>query len=416
MDAIIHQVEERPWAGLFPIAGRPLVLRQIEWLIAAGFRQIAVEASGAAGDALERRLSREGSLVGKLRVFRTPQVRGPRLAARRAGYCGEEKLLAIPGDVLGDGDLEPLMLGADGDVWAEMAAPLDGMRGGTLRVLSSRGGRARAQVPGWGVQLRSADDALALSSAVLSGALPRLGDGHLWPILVHAAEVSPGVWLARGACVETGAELIGPVLIGSGATVCGGATVGPSVLLGEGAVVERRASVARTVVADDTLIGEGVRLDRALAAADGLYDLDRRRAIRLSDPLLLGTRAAIPSTIGIGSRLVALAVAFMLAPPAALAHLWSRSRGRISFRAILPGCCAAGGSTLEGLGESVLVDLLCRLLDVVRGSRPLTGAEDEFCAGCRRFAASLGEMGTCAEEQAGSRPLRNPQRLNRVRG
>lgn len=414
MNAVIYQVEERPWAAMLPVAGQPLVVRQIEWLIAAGFKQIAIEVSGPSGDSIERQLLREGAMGGKTRIVRSPRMQGARLAARKAGFGGEAPVLAVPGDFLADGDFGALLREATGEVSIELDAPLDGLRSGALRVIGPRGARSRVQAPGWGVHLRSPEDALLLSSAALSGQLPARGGDHLWPILVHGAETSPGVWVARGARVDERARLIAPVFIGGDAIICMNAEVGPGALIGERAVVERGARISEAVVARETVVGEGVRIERALAAAGGLYDLAWRRPVRLSDPLLLGIRVQPPSSIGQGSRAVALVVSLLLAAPALLAHFLLRWRGRASFRAGRAVCCGAGPVTLDGLGESAIVDLLCRLIDVARGERPLADVAQEQCPRCRGFAMSLAELGAESEPRTAPDPV-SQQRIGRGR-
>lgn len=412
MHALIFQVEERPWAGLLPVAGRPLLIRQIEWLIGAGFRQIVIESAGPPGECIEERLRAHGALGGRASVVRTSRPQGARMLAKKAGLGAEEPALAVPGDLLADADLLPLLAGAQGEISLELDAPLRGLRSGCVRLLGPRGPRARVQAQGWGAHLRSPSDALAFSAAVLEQRLPV----HKWPILVPGAEVSPGVWVARGARVDPRARLTGPVFIGEDAVVCAGAQIGPEAVLCERTVVERNGIVIGATVAPGTVVGEGVRVESAFAVAGGIFDLDHERPVRLTDPLLLGSMLPLAGTIGPGARLVGLTVALLLAGPALLSHLYLRWRGRPSFRAAQPGCCGAGPAMLDGAGESALVDLMCRLVDLARGERPLAARDDEACPRCRSFAASLLGVGAEIEPPSRQTPAQGQQRLSRGEG
>jgi hypothetical protein len=52
MRGVIHRVVGAPGAGLLPVAGRPLVARQLQWLRTIGCLRVAVEI-GSDDDSLE---------------------------------------------------------------------------------------------------------------------------------------------------------------------------------------------------------------------------------------------------------------------------------------------------------------------------------------------------------------------------
>lgn len=93
-----------------------------------------------------------------------------------------------------------------------------------------------------------------------------------------------GVWVARGAEVDPGARIVGPVCIGEDAVIMRGAEIGPLSAIGAGcrvgedAVVQRsvlheRASlgssvaVKGSVLGEATTVGSGTRIDDAVVGA-----------------------------------------------------------------------------------------------------------------------------------------------------
>ncbi len=95
-------------------------------------------------------------------------------------------------------------------------------------------------------------------------------------------EVSPGVWVGPGARLAPGAELRAPVLVGPGCTVEAGVVLEGPVTLGEGCVIGRGASLARSilwngvqvgadasvtdcVIAGESRVAEGARVDGEIA-------------------------------------------------------------------------------------------------------------------------------------------------------
>jgi mannose-1-phosphate guanylyltransferase len=81
-----------------------------------------------------------------------------------------------------------------------------------------------------------------------------------------AREIAPGVFAHEQVTVASGATLLGPALLHAGAQIGPGAQVGPEVVLGAGVKVDAGVSVARSVCWDETHLGPGERIDRAIAA------------------------------------------------------------------------------------------------------------------------------------------------------
>lgn len=332
-------------SAMLDVGGRPLLGRQIQWLRAIGCSRIAVELGD---DALASRIAAwlaEGEIAAPDLV---PVLAAcgstPRALASRAGFSPDAPFLAVPGDVLGDGDLVSLYGRADArGVVAHLTAPegRDAALGGaTVRIVGPEQGPARTAIaPGHGVRVKDAQVALAVGMAIVQ----RVLGAEVFPI--HAQERSPGVFVARGAIVDARAQLTAPVFVGAGAWIERDAVVGPFAVVGASAVVERGAKVIRAMVEDGMVVGEGLALERCHATLHGIEDFARLGApVSLGDPLLLDTS--------------------------------SRLSTRWSARA-LAALCLPTLAPLHALGLSALPSA-ASLVDVLRGHRPLVGVGGAF--------------------------------------
>src|SRR5262249_178299 len=136
-----------------------------------------------------------------------------------------------------------------------------------------------------------------------------------------------GVWAARGAIIEAGAEVVPPVLLGRRVIVCAGARVGPSVLLGDGAVVETGAVLSEALVEDGTIVGENLELPHVALQPHAMTQLTTGKRTEVDDTLVLDARGAAPGPAW-WARLLALVALTVLAPCLALAWAFAGLVGR----------------------------------------------------------------------------------------
>src|SRR6202012_3137346 len=73
-------------------------------------------------------------------------------------------------------------------------------------------------------------------------------------------EVSPGVWVAEGAEVDSDAVLTGPMCIGDYAKIEAGAELREYTVIGSNVVVKEGAFLHRAVVHNNVYVGQGVNL------------------------------------------------------------------------------------------------------------------------------------------------------------
>ena len=360
MKALIYERAECVGVGLLDVAGRPLLVRQLQWLRSLGIEEVVVELAVGAGSA-ERAtllLGTDPLSTGCL-VLPTRAALGASALSARAGLLDDELFLALPADTLVSG---PLALPGQCTRYA-VAAPAFAAQLPAIEIaIASRSAQASeptAALEGWALRIGAPTSAHALSCAVLAG--------QVAGVVVHAAELRPGIWLARGARVSEDATLLPPVLIGPEARVFARARVGPNVVLGKGALIERDVVLSETVVAPDTLIGEGMRVRQAQVDERGITSLPEHTRTDVRDSLqLASTRGSGPLFT---SRLAALLLALVLLAPWTLCWaIAGLSRKRVVQRLSWHGRALHVGTL--GLG---VLDLLPALLDVMSGRRDLVG-------------------------------------------
>jgi carbonic anhydrase/acetyltransferase-like protein (isoleucine patch superfamily) len=331
MFAVVFRSRTSPGTAMLPVAGRPLLARQLQWLRSAGCQRVVIGvAPGAEAAAAARWL--DGDPLGfGVTLVTSARADDPRAIAQEAGLSTGAPMVALPSDVMGGGDLGALIARGEGGV-ARPAAPsaiADQVDAGEVHVLWN-GAQATADIDagGWTVRVRSLVDAMIVGAAALAGTLPPLvKDGASVPI--HAAELRPGIWVARGAKIEPGADLVAPVLVGADALVRSGARVGPAVFLGERAVIESGVALSAALVARDTIVGEGLQITNASLDAEGIVDLASGTRTRVNDRLLLARRP--------DRRRLSFAPSTALTLTLTVALVWSMVAGAASARAPEPG-------------------------------------------------------------------------------
>jgi hypothetical protein len=368
MWGVIRRVEIAGVSALEDIAGKPLVSRQLLWLRSMGCEKVVVEIGpGDDGIALLAYLDHFDALGADVVSILSPRPLGIDGLGARAGIGIDVPRVVIDSDVLGDTDATTLFSGLDGrDREARPGPPAPRAATGHAFAPGSvgvrRAGRDAEEVgaEGWTVRLRDRADAFALTCGYLSG---ELGAREL---TLPGTAITPGIYMGRGAVIEAGAEVRGPVLIGPGAIVRSGARVGPFVVLGARAVVERGAVVEEAHVAPEVLVGEGLALRDVAVDASGIEPLTpgERTSIELGDALLLAPRELASQHVPL--RIVAAILWVALAPFLA----WT-AQGRATWARVQ--AAARGERTLLGVSES---------LPVLAGAEGLRSAAARAPLGC----------------------------------
>lgn len=363
MRALIFEQAGTVGAGALDVAGRALLVRQLQWLRGQELEDVVVEiASGAF--ALERAelLLGVDPLTLRCQVIPTRGPVGVAELAARAGIQDGELFLALPADLVVHADLA---LSDRLTTYAIAAPPFAAQQPGeklALRTRAAESAQTTSIEHGWALRVGDLATAHALSCAMLNG--------HSENLLVHAAELRPGIWLARGARVSEDATLLPPVLIGAEARVFAGAHLGPNVVIGRRAVIEREAVLSEVSVAAGTLVGEGMRIHQSQVDARGTTSLSDHTRTEVDAPLQLAStleQGPLLTSRLIAACLVALLLLPWLVALGGAALLGKRGTRRLPFRHR-----PLHVGTL-GLG---LLDAVPALLDVVLGRRDLVGVAE----------------------------------------
>jgi len=102
-------------------------------------------------------------------------------------------------------------------------------------------------------------------------------------------EVSPGVWVAEGAEVDTDAVLTGPLCIGDYAKIEAGAHLREYTVIGSNVVVKEGAFLHRAVVHNNVYIGQGVTLRGCVIGKN----TDVMRLARIEEGAIVGDECVI---------------------------------------------------------------------------------------------------------------------------
>ncbi|HVZ71407.1 MAG TPA: hypothetical protein VHJ20_03450 [Polyangia bacterium] len=297
MLAVIRRKPQSRGCAAFSIAGRPLIFRQLQILRHYGFEQIVVETrDDGAGAVVEELLVRHPVFSREARAVRTTAEIGPRALIEAAGWSVPRTYVVFDEATVGGADPTWLYTLSEGDhILGELPAPPWWSAPDELAemelVCGATAPAVRTLLPGWGLRIDTPAAALRLGCAVLAGLQLSAAKGGAAPVILHAADEGGGVWIARGARVERGATLVGPVLVGPDAVVCSGARVGPHVEVGAGAIIEPDVELHDAFVEPDTIVGEGLTLAYVVISARGLAALSGAgEVVPLGDRLLLDAR------------------------------------------------------------------------------------------------------------------------------
>jgi len=283
-----------------PIAGAPLLARQMEHLRANGVTHVVVNrvANESAPPSL-----REDALNVGISITWIPSTRtlDRQELARRAGLEGE-LVVVVPHGRLADIDLSEgiALANATGDdievgessaaitLWHVTRQPRD------VRVIPANG---------WVADIVDEASAQALTEDVLLGR--RTG------IEIRGSQIAPGIWMARGAIVSRGATVDAPCYFGPDAFVAQGAHVGPGAVLGASSVVESGARITHARVDDKVVVGNGLAVENAHLTSEILTP-HAGVPIRMDDELLVSSRR----TSTFPARIAAAAALGVVAPAA----------------------------------------------------------------------------------------------------
>jgi NDP-sugar pyrophosphorylase family protein len=363
MHALIYERQDHVGVGALDIAGRPLLQRQLQSLRDLGIEDVVVEVCEGpqVGERAALLLSSD-PLTSRVIVIPSAAPLGIGELARRAGLAASTMFVAVAADTLFHAEID-----ASRAVCAryELSTPpsLEPARAElTIESLAQRAPTQSQTLAGWGARVHDAGSAHQLGCAVLSG--------DASGIMVHGAELKPGVWAARGARIADDALVLPPALIGADAVIFGRARVGPRAIIGDGAVIERDALVSDAIITPHTIVGESANLKNVRADAYGTTAFADGARSDVNDSLVLAPRTARSSSAL--ARTAALLCIVTLCVPWLLIALLRRITGKSSIKELRT---PAGALHMGAIGLRWL-DVVPSFYDVIIGKRDLIGIND----------------------------------------
>jgi hypothetical protein len=290
-------------AALLEVAGKPMVQRVVEQVVALGARRIDVVLGDDATpyqDCLG-----DGERWGCTIAYRYAPS-GACLPSSLARQLAEESdcLLTMADAMLPAGcPPRPASFGGptmEGELtwsgWARL--PGSALVAAAERVTSPRGlflalSRNRQLHRCRDLAGPSAASAVALLDAAKS--LLRAPD---YPIGIARRPVAEGLWIGNGARIHPTARVIAPAWLGDHVLVAADAVVGPDAVIGARSVVDRGATVVSSLVAPGSYIGAEVELREALLSGRRLVNVAFGATLEIADRELAGPVGALGDAAG----------------------------------------------------------------------------------------------------------------------
>jgi mannose-1-phosphate guanylyltransferase / phosphomannomutase len=321
---------------MMPVANKPMMEHIITLLKRHGFDEIVVTVAFMANHI--RNYFGDGSEVGVRMVYATEETPlGTAGSVRNAMDELDERFLVISGDVLTDIDLSSIVAFHDerGALATIGLTPVDNPLEFGIVITREDGSIERfLEKPTWGQVFsdtintgifvlepeifdyigpdQQVDFSADVFPAVLADGKPLYGavaEGY-WEdvgtldayvrahkdvldrrveLEIPGFEISDGVFLGEGAEIHPDAQIVGPAIIGDYCRVEAGARLREYTVLGTNVRVRAGADLERTVVHDNTYIGENVQLRGATVGRA----CDLRNGVRAEEGVVLGDECFI---------------------------------------------------------------------------------------------------------------------------
>ena len=151
-------------------------------------------------------------------------------------------------------------------------------------------------------------------------------------------ETKPGVWVSARARVSPHAELRGPCWIGPHTVVGPDTIIGPMAVIEDRVMVESGVEIANSSVAPETFVGKMTELKDSIADGNILINWRSTSCTRVPDAFLLcslAKRKPVAKSSNLLTRAMALLVMALSLPLAALAMLWAVVSRRPAVRPLI---------------------------------------------------------------------------------
>jgi hypothetical protein len=104
----------------------------------------------------------------------------------------------------------------------------------------------------------------------------------------NGREVSPALWLAEGASVDSSARVTAPAYIGANTQIKGSCVINGGTAIERDCEVDFGATITDSCVLPETYVGLGLNIVHSIVSKNGLFNLDRNVGVEISDRSLIG--------------------------------------------------------------------------------------------------------------------------------
>jgi NDP-sugar pyrophosphorylase family protein len=94
-------------------------------------------------------------------------------------------------------------------------------------------------------------------------------------------------YIGKNVIIQKSANIIKPVIIGNNVQILSGSVIGPGAIIGSNVIVDRDSSVSKSIIMDNTFIGEQLEVNHKIAAGNLLVDPVNGYSLVMEDPHLL---------------------------------------------------------------------------------------------------------------------------------
>lgn len=170
-----------------------------------------------------------------------------------------------------------------------LVKPAELKQAGDFAAFGDLGGHLKSQIRDNQQSLACREFLLLDQAADLIAAQKEALSGRLKGLLCNAAEIEPGIRIARNVSIAPSAKIAAPVFIGENSQISDKAEIGPNTSIGSDCIVDSSSKISNSSIFPGTYVGEYLNIDNSIVNQSMLLNLDINGQIFLDEKFLLGT-------------------------------------------------------------------------------------------------------------------------------
>ena len=139
---------------------------------------------------------------------------------------------------------------------------------------------------------------------------------------MSGVERDPGIWVSRGVDTHRSARLIAPVYLGPHCRVYEDVVLGPNTVVSACSLIDRNTRIEASLIAEDSMIGEGLTLNRMVVTQGLVLDARTEDAVYVADIPSLADPRQPGQLRRFAESAVALVLLVLLLPISLIAYIY----------------------------------------------------------------------------------------------